>query len=103
MADLELWVELAHGLALSPWLTELLQAPSVPASLRGRMDEAITAALQRALARTDTRSVRLTILTGPPRATRTVAASGWGFFLVEKPADDSEQHRIEVFLYRETG
>ena len=102
LADLELWGEVGRSLAFGAWVVECLRAGAVPESVSGRVEQAISSALQGRSICAETQRVRLTLLTPPPTDPAT-AGSGWGFFLVEKPADDVEPYRIEVFLYQESG
>jgi hypothetical protein len=102
LADLELWAEVGHSLAFGAWVIERLRAGAVPEAVSGRVEQAVLSALQDGAARPGTERVRLTLLKPPPTGP-TTAGSGWGFFLVEKPADDADPYRIEVFLYQESG
>lgn len=102
LADLELWAELGHSLVFGAWVVERLSAGAVPEAVSGRVEQAISSALQGRAACPGTERVRLTLLTPLPMGPGT-ARSGWGFFLVEKPADDADPYRIEVFLYQEGG
>jgi hypothetical protein len=102
LADLELWGEVGHSLAFGAWVVECLRASAVPEGVSIRVEQAISSALQSRSTCVDTQRVRLTLLTPPPTVP-TSAGSGWGFFLVEKPADQVQPYRIEVFLYRENG
>lgn len=101
LADLELWGEVGRSLAFGAWVIDCLRAGAVSESVSGRVEQAIGSALQGRFTCAKTQRVRLTLLTPP--AIPAAAGSGWGFFLVEKPASDVEPYRIEVFLYQESG
>jgi hypothetical protein len=102
LADLELWAEVGRSLVFGTWVVECLRAGAVPESVSGRVEQALSSALQSRSPCTDTQRVRLTLL-APPPADPQVAGAGWGFFLIERPSDGVEPYQIEVYLYQESG
>jgi hypothetical protein len=89
--------------ALTERLATAVQAYDVPASVLERVQQAATAAVDRAFQDDDTRSICLIVSMGAlqPQAAR--APASWGFFIVERAAADGNCQHIEIFLYPEAS
>jgi hypothetical protein len=87
--------------ALAEHLATAVQACDVPAPVLERVHQAATAAVGRAFQHDDTRSIslRVSIRALQPQVAR--APASWGFFIVERAAEEGERQHIEVFLYPE--
>ena len=88
-------------LALAEQLATAVQAFDVPALVLERVHQAATVAVGRAFQHDHTRSICLSVSMRAlqPQAARKPAS--WGFFIVERAAEDGERQHIEVFLYPE--
>ena len=71
----------------------------LPPSVLERLQQAVITAVRGAFQRDSTRSACVTVSTRmmQPKAAR--MSRSWGFFVVERAADDGERQLIEVFLY----
>ena len=87
--------------ALAERLAPAMQAYDVPASVLERVQQAATVAVGRAFQHDDTRSICLRVSMRAPQAARVPAS--WGFFIVERAAEEGECQHIEVFLYPEAS
>jgi hypothetical protein len=100
-AVLTITLEICTGAdqTLAAHLATAVQALDVPSSVLERLRQALTTAMHRAFQRDGTRLVRVTMSTRviQPQAMRT--SCSWGFFLVERTAEDTQHQQIEVFLY----
>ena len=87
--------------ALAERLATAIQAFDVPAHVLERVHQAATVAVGRVLQHDDTRSICLSVSMRAlqPQAAR--APASWGFFIVERAAEDGNCQHIEVFLYPE--
>lgn len=84
-------------------LAEAVRELSLPDTIIEQMGRAVSTALQRLAERGDAQLVRLTLSVKVAPAKRSGARRSWGFFLIEKPPDREQPHRIEVFLYQDAG
>jgi hypothetical protein len=87
--------------ALAERLATVLQAYDVPASVLERVHHAATAAIGRAFQHDDTRSICLSVSMRAPQLQAARVPASWGFFIVERAAEDGDRQHIEVFLYPE--
>lgn len=89
------------GQALAERLATAVQTYDVPAPVLERVQQAATAAVGTAFQHDATRSICLSVSIRAlqPQAAR--APASWGFFIVERAAEDGECQHIEVFLYPE--
>ena len=87
--------------ALAERLATAVQAYDVPASVLERVQQAATSAVGRAFQHDATRSICLSVSmrASQPQAARKPAS--WGFFIVERAAEDGDRQHIEIFLYPE--
>jgi hypothetical protein len=87
--------------ALAERLATAMQAYDVPASVLERVHQAATAAVGRAFQHDDTRSICLSVSMGALQPQSERAPASWGFFIVERAAEEGDRQHIEVFLYPE--
>jgi hypothetical protein len=87
--------------ALAEHLGTAVQAYDVPAPVLERVQQAATAAVGRAFQHDDTRSICLSVSMRAPQPQAAQAPASWGFFIVERAAEDGNRQHIEVFLYPE--
>jgi hypothetical protein len=87
--------------ALAEQLATAVQALDVPTHVLERVHQAATAAVGRVFQGDDTRSICLSLSMRALQAQATRASESWGFFIVERAADDRNRQHIEVFLYPE--
>jgi len=104
-AVLTITLESCGGLdqALRTRLTPAVQALDVSPSVVERLQQTVMTAVRRALQRAGTHSARVTLLTRVLPSQAACPAASWGFFLVERPAEDGQHDHIEVFLYPDTS
>ena len=84
-------------------LAALVRELNLPDTLIEQMRRAVSVALQRVVERGDRQTVRLRLSTEAVPARRSGTSGGWGFFLIDKPPDETQPHRIELFLYQDTN
>jgi hypothetical protein len=84
-------------------IAELVRTLALSNTVVEQIQREVSSALQRVAERCAQQLVRLTVSAKMVEASSTARRSSWGFFLVEKPATEVEPHRIEVFLYQDTG
>jgi len=87
--------------ALAERLATAVQAYDVPASVLERVQQAATVAVGRAFQHDDTQSISLSVLMRALQPQAAPAPASWGFFIVERAAEDGDRQHIEVFLYPE--
>ena len=89
--------------ALRTQLTPAVQALDVSPSVVERLQQTVMTSVRRAFQRAGTQSARVTVLTRVLQSQAACPAASWGFFIVERPAEDGQHDHIEVFLYPDTS
>lgn len=87
--------------ALTERLATAVQAFDVPAPVLERVQQAATLAVGRVFQHDDTRSICLSVSICAPQPQAARAPASWGFFIVERAAEEGERQHIAVFLYPE--
>jgi hypothetical protein len=85
--------------AVTTQITPPVQALDVPFSVLERLRQALTTAIHRAFQRDGTRLIQVTVSTRVTQPNDARTQCIWGFFLVERTAQDAQHQQIEVFLY----
>jgi hypothetical protein len=101
VAELIQTIETDFDWALIERLTTAVRELNVPASVLKRIQQAATAAVGRSIQNDTIGTTRMTISTRAIHKEDDRMAQSWGFFLVERGAEDGAQHHIEVFVYPE--
>jgi len=89
--------------ALRTRLTPAVQALDVVASVVERPAADGDTSVRRAFQRAGTQSARVTGVDAGDAIAGCVPAASWGFFIVERPAEDGQHDHIQVFLYPDTS
>jgi hypothetical protein len=89
--------------ALAERLATAVQAFGVPPPVLERVCHAATVAVDRAFQHDDTRSICLSVSMRALQPQAAQAPTSWGFFIVERAAEEGERQHIEVFLYPEAS
>src|SRR5689334_9285533 len=76
--------------ALTARIAVAVRALDVPLSVLERLRQALATAIHRAFQRDDTRLVRVTVSTRVMQPKDAPTSCSWGFFLVERTAEDTE-------------
>lgn len=82
-------------------LADIVRELDLPDTLVEQIWRAVSVALQRVADRDEGRTVRLRLSTETAHAMHSGTPGGWGFFLIDKPPDEAQPHRIELFLYQD--
>jgi hypothetical protein len=85
--------------AMTAHLATAVQELDVPPSVLERLQRAVITAVRRAFQRDGTRLIRVTVSTRAIQPKDARMSCSWGFFLVERTAEDTQHQQIEVFLY----
>jgi hypothetical protein len=89
--------------AVTTQITPAVQALDVSPSVVERLQQTVMTSVRRAFQRAGTQSARVTVLTRVMQSQAACPAASWGFFIVERPAEDGQHDHIQVFLYPDTS
>jgi hypothetical protein len=87
--------------ALIERLATAVRELNLPPTVLEQMQQAVTAAVGRAFQNDTTRAAHMTISTRAIHKEDDRMSRSWGFFLINRGAEDGAQHHIEVFVYPE--